>query len=293
MTDDDDDALLDALLADEPAAPRTPLDRHARDALLAEYVALLRDNAGKGPRGPLAYEARRPLVARLAELRETYLRRLPRVVMSRCPLCDALLHHTFDPWGFDGLWWEGYDPPQRRAAAACAHFRLLRGAVAIAGPVTQRPWEPWDQALADLGGDAPHVIPRLLAFPGMIAVVAAIAMDHGHTAYPIAYFSDATPAPGTLCASWTESTYGWTDARGAPAWSIVHDDWDFRLAPWIERGRLCWIDPDDPHDRLVRGPAHRFPFPPPSTGGRHLQVSHGHLRVLTPPRADELAEPFE
>lgn len=178
--------------------------------------------------------------ARLAELRRRYEAGLPRILLSRCPWTGALVWHSFDPFGLDGLWWDYHNParPVRERVWFC---RAITGAVAIEAPVERFPF------LAKPGPGAPYVIPRLLEVPQVQATLSSLACGR-HRAYCVAYFAvQETPGldwPNDWGANqrWDEggeSAGGWCET------SEFEEEWDFDLRPWIRSGKLAWIAPGD------------------------------------------------
>src|SRR5438067_4305000 len=115
-----------------------------------------------------------------------YFERLPKPVMSCCPFDQKPLRRSFDPFGLDGPWWEPdaitQEPP------SCPHFCVLQGAVNFAG---KPPLAGKHQIRP--GPQVPFVIPRLLEYEGMIAVISQLRMENGYIAYPVAYFALRRP----------------------------------------------------------------------------------------------------
>lgn len=185
--------------------------------------------------------------------KEAYYRRLPRLVMSCCPFDERPLIRTFDPYGLDGLWWRsasGTDEPP-----ACPHFCVMLGAVNFddkkprAGAQEVRP-----------GPEIPFVIPRLLEFPGMVAVVSEIEMASGYTAYPIAYFAERRPKPEDLTAGWARTDFTFTTQLGVSGWRTPHEVWDFNLLPWLQQKKLRWCLPDSGNTELSEAPPETCPY---------------------------------
>ncbi|NJO18747.1 MAG: hypothetical protein HC877_24410 [Thioploca sp.] len=106
------------------------------------------------------------------------------------------------------------------------------------------------------GPEVPYVVARLLnSHPTRVAVISTVAMFNGYTAYPIAYFSQEEPLNfNAFNASWGRETYdvpgGWTDK--------VDDVFDYDLLPWVERGKIKWIEPGDETHTLSQ--SQRFPY---------------------------------
>jgi hypothetical protein len=206
-----------------------PFRPERRRALLDEAFRLM----------PLALEDE-AAGSRLTALCREYEDGLPRLEFARCPFTGWVQKHTFDPYGLDGLWWNLRAParPLRERIPTC---QAITGAVRIEPPVETFPF------LAKPGPGAPFVIPRLLEHPQVQAVVSQLACGR-HQAFCIAYFApdevDGVEWPNDWGANerWAEggATYGgWTEAPD------FEDEWDFDLAPWIQRGKLLWIAPGD------------------------------------------------
>ena len=183
----------------------------------------------------------------------TYFERLPRVVMSCCPFDDKPLIRTFDPYGLDGLWWDSDACPEE--PPPCRHFCVLRGAVHYNGLQAQS-----GRVEAHPGPEVPYVIPRLLAYPGMIAVISQLRMETGYTTYPIAYFAEKRPPVQDLTADWARTVHTYTTQTGASGWSAPVDPWDFDLMPWLEQGKIRWCPPDSDNTFLSTEPIEQCPY---------------------------------
>ncbi len=201
-------------------------------------------------------------------LQQAYWDGLPCQTLSRCPRCDQALDKAFDPWGLDGLFWQENLSLRPAEPAPCPHFAVLLGAVHLNGLPPKG-----GRAEAHPGPEAPYVVPRLLALPGMTAVLSSIPMANGYTAYPIAYFADPMPKPSLLTQPWTKRSFSF-ESEGELAWTEKNETWDFDLEPWIASGVLRWIAPGDPDFRIVAPPASP-PAPCPYVGlpGRRIGLT--------------------
>jgi hypothetical protein len=207
-----------------------------------------------------AYREARAALLQLAALEEEYFRRLPRLSLACCSLCEKPLYRSFDPFGLDGLWWRSDSEPEE--PQPCPHFCLLLGAVDLAGQLPQPDFD------VQPGPGAPYVIPRLLEQPGMIAVISELALSDGTTAYPIAYFSPRRPPIKTLTASWARTNFVYTTQLGEHAWRRAtepalgqpRDAWDYQLAPWLAAGKVRWCDPQGDRTTLSNAAASACPF---------------------------------
>ena len=219
-------------------------------------------------------------------LKTAYFAGLPRLPLSRCPHTGALLSKAFDPWGVDGYWWQEEESAHYQEPPAPPSFAVLTGALNLNG----KPAKGGTRKPAYVGPDVPFVIPRLLSLPGMVAVVRGLTMDNGYRAFPIAYFTTQKPGPGTLTASWTRTSYNWVDETGDPSFSYPTDPWDFDLRPWIEKGQLKWIAPDD--DSLaLHSEAEKCPYLD-LAGTRQQQIILAEQIRTTPPPNGEETNPF-
>jgi hypothetical protein len=193
-------------------------------------------------------EGEEDLWSERATLARAYEEGLPRLALSRCPYTQFELVHTFDPDGLDGLWWNVASParPRNEGLYTC---RAFTGALTLGRPVERFPF------LAKPGPAVPYVLPALLADPRVTAVLSSFPCGR-HRAYCVAYYSpeecDGLPWPNDwgMDMRWSEngtSPGGWYEA------GEMEDQWDFHLGPYIERGKLFWIAPDDPNLTTRRG----------------------------------------
>jgi hypothetical protein len=183
---------------------------------------------------------------RAVELEESYLKELPRVVMSRCPFDHQPLYRTFDPFGLDGPWWRGDASPEE--PVACRHFLVLDGALSFNG----RPAQAGSFEVRP-GPQVPFVIPRLLEKEGVKAVVSMLAMENGYVAYPVAYFAERRPPPQELTATWGRTLYLYETQLGETSWRVASEVRDFELDPWLTSGKLLWTSGNGDAMRLKQG----------------------------------------
>jgi hypothetical protein len=193
------------------------------------------------------------LMAKIDQLNAAYNEGLPRVVMSCCPICGRSLVRTFDPMGFDGLWWRSDYPTEE--VPSCPHFCVLSGAVTYQG----LPPRAGSQEVSP-GPEVPFVYPRLLGLPGVVAVISALPMENGYLAYSIGYFADKRPPGEQLVAGWRGKVHYWKDQLGGSGWRIENDQWDFDLRPWLEQGKIRWTAPGSDRTKLADEPWDRCPY---------------------------------
>lgn len=204
-----------------------------RNRIVSRYAALYRALNMGDETGEAAS------VELLGVVRE-YEEGLPRLPLSRCPLTGEVQVHSFDPYGLDGPWWN-CEAPARPLLERIASCIAVTGAVALADPVESAPF------LCKPGPGLPYVYPRLLALDGVSAVVRQLPVGR-HTAWAICYFADAMPKGAAMPNAWGTGSF-WDAMDGLPGWYATPDapeEWDFSLSPWIARGKLFWIAPDDP-----------------------------------------------
>lgn len=228
-----------------------PLTQSERDQLLADHAAALRSY--ERARAQADRPAARAAFADAERIARQYFDRLPRPALAVCPLCHQTLHRSFDPYGFDGLWWrKAAEPPE---PPACPHFCLLRGAVHLHG---RPPRAGADEVRP--GPEVPYVIPRILDLPDMLMVIGQLEMTDGYTAYPLAYFASRRPPLEQLTAGWARSMHTWRKTTGEGGWDLPNDPWDFELHPWLARGKVRWCEPDSGNQRLSTAAADQCPY---------------------------------
>lgn len=237
----------------------------------------------------------RPQGRERAQLKETYYRilseyadRLPRVMMSACPHSGEILKRSFDPWGLDGPWWHKDQEVRIEEPAAPASFKVLLGAFSLNGRDPEEVRAP-----VIPGPEVPFVVPALLKLPGMVAVVSRLETVRGGVAYPVGYFSTEEIQPDQLHQFWLRQDFWFTQEDGTTAWLTANDRWDFDLGPWVESGKLRWIEPGD-REGTVRSASDtdRCPFVD-LPGDRFPQVMAWGTRDLLDLPDGSLVNPFE
>jgi hypothetical protein len=82
----------------------------------------------------------------------------------------------------------------------------------------------------------------------VVAVITQVPVGP-HTGWPITYFSEKDPI-GILENDWGSNKHDSYDDNGELlGWSVSDPDiegYDFDLSPWIQSGKLQWINPADP-----------------------------------------------
>ena len=265
------------------------LNRAERDALLAratELEAMLypAEGGAVAPAGPARVRIMDTYYQVLAE----YGDRLPRMPMSRCPFSGQIFKHSFDPFGLDGPWWQKAILVDIHEPAPLATFRVLLGAFTTHG---REPAEA--KAPVIPGPEVPFVVSRLLALAGMNAVISAIRLENGDTAYPIVYYSRPPHHPRTLHQPWLRQDLWYPSDGGGASWAIKNDPWDFDLKRWIDSGHLHWITEGNSDLKLCGresgGPCPFLDLP----GERYFQSIAGGKRELMEPPDGSPIDPFD
>lgn len=178
------------------------------------------------------------------KLREKYLQAITQKNISRCPFTGQILARRIDDYGIDGLWWDSV-VPTRPEETLLPTFFAMDGALTLSeGKAENTPF------LCRPGPDIPFVIPRFLDYTQVRAVISCINIGP-HTAYPIVYYADPMLYDEVPVKDWG-SDYYWeeestilrlmnTEENTSPN----SDEYDFELEPWIKKGKLLWIAPQD------------------------------------------------
>ncbi|MEV6824493.1 hypothetical protein [Amycolatopsis sp. NPDC051102] len=248
-------------MTEDPALERTRLTAEA-NRLRARAFELRR--AGRE-------EEAFPLWDRIDEISHWYRGMLPAVTVARCPETGEALSWPIDTYGLDGNFW-AYDATIRRLPSSVPPAWLaMTGAMRLADPVEDTPFR------AVPGPGVPFVVPRILAAPGVRAVLGEVPVGR-HTGWTISYFG---PRPGVpLVNLWGTNDYpvyvpgkrrGWATAETGVT------DCDFDLAGWLESGKLRWIEPGDESASLREG-ADGCPFLDLPGDRRIAVVANGSVR---------------
>jgi hypothetical protein len=244
------------------------MTKDERNKIISKFISTGNDYEKLMDRGD--YDEARKLRLKRRQLQTRYYDGLPRVTMSVCPFCDALLIRKFDPYGLDGMWWDRYGIPNE--PSPCSHFCVLRGAVhynknqPVGGHFESRP-----------GPEVPYVLPRLLKMKGMILVISKIRMKNGYTAYPLTYFARRHPPEEKLTAEWKSQIFDYKTKTGDCGFVISNDIWDFELEPWLKKGVIRWCEPRSFNNKLSQASSDQCPYVN-LPGRREFIVVHGeHL----------------
>lgn len=158
---------------------------------------------------------------------------LPPMKLSHCPFCHEDLNLKFDPVDFQGFWWMDRNERTANKQNTCPHFVLLTGAV-------DRQGKELEDSLIPIipGPEKPFIIPRLLEKEGMKAVLTDVPMNCGFVAHPVAYFLEDPPEQLKMDQRWGRKTFYYQPDPTRDEVKITEEEFDFELAPWIDKGKL-------------------------------------------------------
>jgi hypothetical protein len=185
------------------------------------------------------------LVEKAAGLLSRYLDGLPERRLSRCPFTGEVLSMKIDDFGLDGFFWNNSAPRRPEQKFPGTYF-AMDGALKLQGTPEKCP------LLCSPGPDLPYVLPRLLQYDEIKAVISCIKIGP-HTAYPIIYYADPAPEGVFRVNDWGTERY-WEPGTPVPELftpglyidvPAEPEEMDFDLEPWIKAGKLLWIPPGD------------------------------------------------
>jgi hypothetical protein len=225
---------------------------------------------------------------------QTYYERLPNYLIARCPLCSAshtarLDTHSLQRWFIDANKYNGvfgpidpeklliwnYEPDQRAMQfnnifnvrkyqdVGCRHFFAVQTFINFHGTIPTEVEHFTNQV-----GDVPYVMPMWL--PDEMASVAVMhslpicRIEHNafvprYALYLITYYAD--DGPTVLDRRVAEERLNASEDREYdplilyPTGSAAYD-----LRSWVDRGKLCWLDPTMPELTLQTKPSAAFPY---------------------------------
>ncbi|WP_433204746.1 hypothetical protein ACQP1G_16575 [Nocardia sp. CA-107356] len=189
-------------------------------------------------------------IHRVFDLHDRYSELLPEVTVSRCPFTGELIRWPIDEIDLDGWFWNYDNPTRRLQERVPATWLSMGGAVRLSEPVAPAPFHRMP------GPDTPYVVPRLLEFPEVCAVIAELPIGP-HTGWAITYFSTRRQLGVPLENLWGSKKYDiYNDGGIWNAWAEhpqTRRDYDFDLGPWLDSGKLRWIAPGDTAATLREG----------------------------------------
>jgi hypothetical protein len=236
---------------------QTPFSREERQGILDRYfpahqqwLDLDFQSVTASGAGAAVSAEKDQLASIIAELLDQYRRNLPVPAISRCPYTSQVLYHSLDPYGIDGLWWN-YQAPVRPIDFLMPGFLSLTGALLLQESPENVPF------LCVPGPGAPYVVPEILSDDQVKAVLSSTNIGK-HTGYIMAYFTDDPSAVIPRMNCWGANRWELLNRRGTFMWgefSPPESRFDFDLRPWIERGKMLWIQPGDRTLSLHQGVA--------------------------------------
>jgi hypothetical protein len=239
----------------------------------------LSDACGDKPVKDEATEIRMEQLSQMSrQLCDRYLDGLPLRALSRSPFTGEVLYRAIDDFGLDGFWWNS-ESPLRPFEERMESFFGLDGAVKVSGAIEEMPF------IATPGPDVPFVLPRLLNYPQVMAVVSCLKIGN-HTGYPIAYFSQPMLEDVERVNDWGTHAYWCSEEiagiKGTAGFPVYAQNssfaYDFELDKWILSGKLLWIEPNDNtltlHADISKCPYLNLP------GAKHRQyIEYGTVRM--------------
>ncbi len=212
-----------------------PFDRASRDAV----VTLHRTAVAAGD------------TATRNRLEVEYRTRLPRLWLSRCPFTQAVLRLAVDAYGFDGPWFDPVRPVRPVDDELPSTFLALTGE---APPGAGSPDVGSRHADGSWKAGRPWILPDALSLPAVRAVLSTIRVGKREV-WLVAYFADQPTPEFPLVQEWgtalTRVLVPGGVSRLIPG--APQGDRDFVLDPWIESGKLSWIEPLDQGVTLREG----------------------------------------
>jgi hypothetical protein len=198
-----------------------------------------------------------------------YRARLPVYLLARCPICGGRVHEAIDTYSLNGPGWKGiggrgfgwYGPVSKESStesevsydAECRHAKIVSVMVNLNGiqpdDVTQE---------VHITSERPFVMSPVLNLDKTYAVIHSLPIDRfdddepqrRYTAYFVTYFTDVD-----------RRLYDRVMQPAHEGYGLVAIDWaTYDLLPWVKRGKLYWLDKNDPDLPLRNEPARDFPY---------------------------------
>lgn len=235
--------------------PTLPFTQESRQSLLDEWEStidqlqeLRQEIERQSENEELLYQEEW-LTAQILSHRSLYTQQTPTYPLSRCPFTGIELHLSIDTFGLDGPWWDFDDPVRLETVYPETTFGLT-GAIELSKKIE------FTRHIVYPGPGAPYVLPRLLAGDDTAAVLSSVPIG-SNRGFAITYFGYPSDPERPIVDEWGRQ--GWMILRGrSPGWDtypLVIEECDFELAPWLEMGKLLWIDPADDKLTLQHGAA--------------------------------------
>ena len=221
-----------------PSRARAGFDEPTRRSIVDRYRAAFEAKE----RAELAEDADAEAAARaeMAAAAKDYVEGVPIVALSRDPFTGDVFEAAIDTLGLDGLFW-AYEREHRPWVQPPPGFFAWTGSVAYDGPLPD-----WTMK-AMPGPEVPFVLPRILEHPDIKAVLSAVPIGE-HVGFPVVYFAKGQHPDIERVDDWGHNTYNVVRPDGSlTSVHSVQDDEekDFELGPWLDSGKLLWIEPGD------------------------------------------------
>lgn len=220
-----------------------------------------------------------------------YRSRLPVYLLARCPICGGRVYEPIDTYSLNGIGWRspnrgfgwfGTVPvpslqrtiPQSDVSydAECDHAKIVSVMVNLNGvqpdDVTQEVW---------IGSERPFVISPVLNLEHTYAVIHALSIGRfdesepqsHYTAYFVTYFTDVD-----------RQLFDKVMQPAHEEYSLILIDWaDYDLMKWVKRGKLYWLDKNDPDLPLRNRPIDDFPYGAVKGGEGIWVIRNGRMEL--------------
>lgn len=233
------------------------------------------------------------------QARIEYQRRLPYVMVSRCPYCNAVIWQRVGIFSLNDEFWYSESSGGRETVlpeARCPHLFCVDGALNLNGHQPIEANRPITEVINDklwMAAEVPFVKPRVLNLPTMTAVIHKFPVAEKYTAYPVVYFAEYQPKPIEFCIGWADTEYIGHSGQFGPGGGVVviigkrQDFQDYELEKWVKQGKLFWLGSEDEDYPLLHGPIGAFPYNNMS-GRRHpYYIKEGQVYDLPDPVESE------
>ena len=168
---------------------------------------------------------------------KNYLSLLPKLLISRSSITNELYELSIDTLGLDGLWWDS-ERSVRTSEDDIQSFFALTGSIKINEDIPNVPFP------IKPGPAVPWVCPRLLEDERISAVISHLKVGN-YDAYITVYYTRDDSIDIERINTWGSDYYIAEDKDGYALFGNTFDtpeEYDFDIAPWIEKGKVKWID---------------------------------------------------
>lgn len=213
-----------------------------------------------------------------------YLPHLPIYLLARCPFCGGKVSESVDTFSLNGFgwnndqmepsgrgWWGGTVPGAgtfRRVNSfhsECQHTRLVLYGVNLNGC---EKFDELDWSSIFIGAERPYLIPSVLQVEDTCAVLHSLPLGRvtdreyvpRYTIYFTTYFTQRAQ-------EFDQALEPYRSKDGPPR-IAPYDVADYDLSPWVQEGRLFWLDSTHPDLPLAGGALTQQPFPYANVVGR-------------------------